>query len=259
MPLAKVTAMPNRATLISTIALGTCVYLYATGANAQSASPVVSASAPVQAPQVMIIVEQPSQTVVVAPPASQPAHLEEPTAPRGKEEAKWYGYQTLIVDGASLGLVLGGAAMASHSSGSSGSSRSNSGGDSGGSVALAGGIGYLLGAPIVHWMHGRIGPGFGSLGLRVGLPLSGLFWGAIIGSAADSRHDDGIGAGAAIGFVAGIGGAMLLDAALLAYEKPSEREKEAYEEAKAKHPIRWLPNLSPQKAGATVGVSGVFF
>ena len=240
--------MPNRATLMSTIALGACVSFYATGASAQSAPPEVSPSAAAQAPLVMIVVEQPPQTVVVAPPA--PVEQPRPRPPKGKEEETWYGYQTLIVDGASLGLILGGAAIANHPGSS----------DSGGSVALAGGIGYVLGAPVVHWMHGRIGPGFGSLGLRVGLPLAGLFWGAVIGAAVNSRNDDAIlAAGAGIGFVGGMAGAMLLDAALLAYEKPSEREKEAYQEANAKHPIRWMPNLAPQKSGGTVGVSGVFF
>jgi hypothetical protein len=239
--------MPKRAMLISTIALGTCVSFYATGANAQSV-PVASPGAPAQAPQVMIVVEQPPQTVVVAPPA--PVEQPRPTAPKGKEEETWYGYQTLIVDGASLGLVLGGAAMAGHPGG----------GDSGGSVAVAGGIGYLLGAPVVHWMHGRIGPGLGSLGLRVGLPLAGMFWGAIIGAAANDRHGEVFSStGLGIGFVAGVAGAMLLDTTLLAYEKPSEKEKEAYEEAKAKRSLRWMPNLAPQKSGGTVGVSGVFF
>ena len=239
--------MPNCATLMSTIALGACVSLYATGANAQSAPLVVSPGAPAQAPLVMIVVEQPPQTVVVAPPTpvEQPRRM----APKGKEEETWYGYQTLIVDGASLGLVVGGIAIANHPGSS----------DSGGSVALAGSVGYILGAPVVHWMHGRIGPGFGSLGLRVGLPLAGLFWGAILGSAVDSHRGELFNDGAGIGFLAGMGSAILLDAALLAYEKPSEKEKEAYEEAKAKHPVRWMPNLSPQKAGATVGVSGVFF
>ncbi|MEO6575032.1 MAG: hypothetical protein ABIP89_14405 [Polyangiaceae bacterium] len=231
--------MPTRSTNLLTIALGGCVAFYASAANAQSAEP------PTAPPQVMIVVEQPAPAVIVAAP---PARIETSAAARGKDEEEWYGYQTLIVDAASLGLMIGGAAMASHSSG-----------NTGGYVALAGAAGYVLGAPIVHWTHGRIGPGFGSLGLRVGLPLSGLFWGAVIGAASGSRHDDAVGAGAAIGFVGGMAGAILLDAALLGFEKPSEKEKEAYETAQAKHPIRWVPTLAPQKEGATIGVSGLFF
>lgn len=244
--------MPKRSTMFRTIALGGCVSLYASGAYAQTAEPAAEppqvVAPQVMAPQVMIVVEQPS-TVLVAP-APAPTAVGARVAPKGKEEEEWYGYQTLLVDAASLGLMIGGAAMAA---------RSRS--DTGGYVALTGAAGYVLGAPIVHWTHGRIGPGFGSLGLRVGMPLGGMFWGALIGAAMDSHHNDSVGAGAAIGFLGGMAGAILFDAALLAYEKPSERDKEAYETAavSAKHPIRWVPTLAPQKEGATIGVSGLFF
>jgi hypothetical protein len=244
-PLLWMSTMPKRSMILRTIALGGCVSLYASGAYAQSAPPA-TAQPPAAPPQVMIIVEQPQAAVVVAPP---PAVVEGRLAPK-KEEEEWYGYQTLIVDAASLGLMIGGAAMAA---------RSNGSGDAGGTVALTGAVGYVLGAPVVHWMHGRIGPGFGSLGLRVGLPLTCMFWGAVIGAASGSRDDDAVGAGAALGFVGGMAGAIILDAALLAYEKPSEKEKEAYESAQAKHPVRWIPTLAPQKEGATVGISGMFF
>lgn len=236
--------MSKRSTVFRTIALGGCVSFYASGAFAQSAEPAAAAQ-----PQVMIVVEQPASTVLVAPSPTPPA-IERHRAPNGKEEEEWYGYQTLLVDAASLGLMIGGAAMASNAHGN---------GDAGGYVALAGAAGYVLGAPIVHWTHGRIGPGFGSLGLRVGMPLGGMFWGAVIGAAMDSHHDDSVAGGAAIGFLGGMAGAILFDAALLAYEKPSERDKEAYETASAKHPIRWIPTLAPRKEGATIGVSGLFF
>ena len=41
-------------------------------------------------------------------------------------------------------------------------------------VSIAGVGAWAVGAPVVHWSHGRVGVGFASLGLRLALPALGL-------------------------------------------------------------------------------------
>src|SRR5215467_11328850 len=65
-----------------------------------------------------------------------------------ERETRWYGWQTLLVDGAAIGL---------------GVATRNAG------VFLGA---YALGAPIVHVAHERFGEAAGSLGLRVVMPLA---------------------------------------------------------------------------------------
>jgi hypothetical protein len=111
----------------------------------------------------------------------------------------WYGYQTLIGDAVSDGLIATGAW-----------------GPRG--VPKIGLATYLLVAPVIHIAHGEPTRAAGSLGMRVGL----LGLGAIIGRGACTDHysktEDGdclaeIFVGAIVGAVA----AEALDAALLAY------------------------------------------
>lgn len=71
--------------------------------------------------------------------------------PRGEPAETWYGWQNILIDAASLAVML--SAL------------------SGESALLWTGIGtQAIGGPIVHWTHGQVGRGFASLGLRVGLP-----------------------------------------------------------------------------------------
>jgi hypothetical protein len=64
-------------------------------------------------------------------------------------ERQWYGWQTLAADGAALVFGTQGQVEAGLAT-------------------------FVFGAPVVHWAHGRVGAGFGSLALRVSLPLLGL-------------------------------------------------------------------------------------
>lgn len=79
------------------------------------------------------------------------------------ETGPWYGYQTLLVDAASLTV---GAIALSH--------RGEIHADRLGSTALTLGliasVGYLAGPPALHALHGRPMRATGSLALRVGLP-----------------------------------------------------------------------------------------
>lgn len=96
------------------------------------------------------------------PPHGPPAGVEpaEPTEP----EMRWYGWQTLITDGAAIVLLFAGIDSES--------------GELIGAAALT----YYLGAPIVHWSHGQVGKGFASLGIRLGGTLLAV---AVISSCFD--------------------------------------------------------------------------
>jgi hypothetical protein len=123
----------------------------------------------------------------------------------------WYGWQTLTSDGSAiaLGVLAYGADKA--------------GGTSITNVFWAASVAtFFVGAPVIHWTHGHVGKGFGSLGLRVGLPLGAFLAGALIGTAACGESDDsyvpcpvGVGALAAL---AGLVAAPMFDAAILARE-----------------------------------------
>jgi hypothetical protein len=121
-------------------------------------------------------------------------------------------------------------------------------------------LAYGFDAPTVHWVHGRVGVGFASLGLRAGLPLGGALLGALVAETVawarggffcdyydecHSRAD----LGAAIGAALGGAGAIVLDAAVLAYDTPGP--------ARARG-VRLAPHLGLGRR-ATVGLSAQFF
>ena len=73
----------------------------------------------------------------------------------------WYGWQTLATDGAGLALLI--------------AARQAAGpheryGPLAEGLAYSGFTSLLIGAPTVHWAHGRLGTGFASLALRSGVP-----------------------------------------------------------------------------------------
>ncbi len=93
-----------------------------------------------------------------------------------KKVTKWYGWKTIIgVAGSDL-LAVGGALTALGSS-------------VGGAFLFVGLSGHVVTGPIVHWSHGHIGKGFGSLGLNIGLPLlSGLIGSGVDAGAGSSGY-----------------------------------------------------------------------
>jgi hypothetical protein len=123
----------------------------------------------------------------------------------------WYGWQTLLADGASVGIAAAGAAAGS------------------GAVALVGLGGYVAGAPIVHVAHGQGWRAALSLGGRLLLPIGvGAFAGAVTTPKPCDPHGfgpclnqlDAPLTGALVGMVLASG----LDAFLNAYE-PAETQK----------------------------------
>ncbi|MBX3208538.1 MAG: hypothetical protein KF764_26130 [Labilithrix sp.] len=200
--------------------------------------------------------------IVVAPPAPVPTQTQAapaapppPVAPKPEQpqyEKVWYGYQTLIADAASFSLLVGGIAARS------------------GGVTTAGYLGFLLATPIVHMAHGNIGPGFGSIGLRLLVPLIGLGVGAIagviIGSSQGSGAFDRFGngangavTGAVIGGLIAAGGCVAIDAGGLAYTK--ERVDDRAVSLTRRRPAPWFtlaPSVDVRRDRASFGVAGQF-
>lgn len=198
--------------------------------------------------------------VVVAPPApAAPATTPKPAAdaPAPKAalpqyEKVWYGYQTLIADAVTFGLLVGGIA-----------SRTSE-------LTTVGYLGFLLATPTVHMVHGNVGPGFGSIGLRLLVPLIGLGVGAltglIVGSSQGSTAFDrfgnganGVVTGAVVGGLIGAGACVAIDAGGLAYTK--ERVDDGAVSLARRRPAPWFtlaPSFDVRGDRASFGVAGRF-
>ena len=159
-------------------------------------------------------VDAPAPPVVEA--AAPPAQVEAP-APAGQvyapakpetPQTTWYGWQTLIADGAAAGLL--------------GLTLLSSDGNAANVLGTLSFGTYLLGGPIVHWSHGHGWTGFGSLAARVGLPLGGALVGVLIGAAACGSSEDEFVpcpvAFGAVGLLAGMVAAPVVDATIIARE-----------------------------------------
>lgn len=162
-----------------------------------------------------------------------------PSPSTRRPTSHWYGWQTLIADGAALATTA---------------------------VAPVGGLAlYCTGAPIVHLAHGRIKNAGLSVGLRVAGPFVGGLIGYGIGRAGDG--DRGVSYGTAIlaflGLVGGGVGAIVVDHAVIAREPVNEDDKPAT--ASARPPARKAvigsirPNGGLRKEGGfDVGIVGVW-
>jgi hypothetical protein len=144
----------------------------------------------------------------------------------------WYGWQTLTADGISTLLFITGASLADR------------GDDTGETLAWASLAGYGFAPGILHFVHENPGRGFASFGIRLGMPLAGAFVGAAAASGCNGYECEAGGAGA--GFLLGMGGAIAIDAAVLAYDYPESSRRAA----------RVLPLVSVAPGRAFVGLAG---
>jgi hypothetical protein len=125
----------------------------------------------------------------------------------------WYGWQTLIADGTAA--LLGAVAVPF----------------AGEFEQVAGAVGvaavgtYVLAAPVVHFVHGNVGRGFGSLALRATLPVVFGFVGGKAESCSEGQWFCGL-AGAAVGATIGVVSAAIIDGAVLAHETVPARSKD---------------------------------
>lgn len=138
----------------------------------------------------------------------------ETTAGASSAEPRWYGGHTLAVDAAGLAVGLGAYAATSSWRGSAEEPPTLA-------AYLATsmyGVG-LVGAPIVHFAHGRVGTGFKDFGVRLALPpLAGLF--GILGNCMANEFDDCARDGMVGGTLMGVFGVAALDA--LSFAKAPE-------------------------------------
>ena len=199
-------------TAIATLAV--CVFSASmVGAQTSDAENPVSpgpAVPPAQQPpsvQPQSVVQAPSYRPMPYNPAYDPSSREHEERPK----PRWYGWQTLVADGAALAALMVGASYAAKDSPLSGM-----------------GLGiYLLGAPTVHMVHDRAGVGLASFGMRVAAPVVGAAIGVGMADCDSSREDRGwcgMNEGA-VGLLIGAGAAIAIDAAVLARKPAPERRR----------------------------------
>lgn len=145
---------------------------------------------------------------------------------------RWYGWQTLTADGASLTLIVAGAGVQGELAEGSGEA-----------LVAMGLIGYGFAPGIIHFAHGNTGRGFASFGMRLGMPLAGAFLGAAAASGCDGFECEAGGAG--LGLLFGMAGAVAIDAAVFAFDD-AERSSEA----------RLMPLVALAPRSAWLGLGG---
>jgi hypothetical protein len=147
-----------------------------------------------------------------------------PYAPYGQAPAertrmvrRWYGWQTLLADGLTSGVFLVAAAQQRSSDQEP--------------YLILGALGWFLAPPIIHWGHGNVAEGFGSLGLRVA-PFLLLFFTVAECFQFDSEGGRSNNEGSCTALYAltllSIPAAVIIDAAVLAYDEREERPAAAF-------------------------------
>jgi hypothetical protein len=155
---------------------------------------------------------------------------------RRRPKKVWYGWQTLVVDGAGILVGVLGASNGSPE------------------VTVLSSLNYSFGAPIVHAAHGEGIRALASIGVRTALPGAfGLLGYAL--SDNNSSQDSAIFGGVVLGAIA----AIAIDAGALAYEEHCgcERDAKATKKSVAKS-FTITPAVAPRAGGATLGVVGNF-
>lgn len=135
-------------------------------------------------------------------------------------ETRSYAGQVIVMDLAALAVLIGAAASESEG------------------TAYLGLATYAFGPPIIHFAHGNAGRGFASLGLRVVAPTLGI--GA-------TCFGTGEPVGCLIGIVGGYLTAVVVDAAVLAYEEVEVRDT-----------AKIGPWISVAHKGGVLGIQGLF-
>lgn len=174
--------------------------------------------------------------IVILCPYQEPGS----TLPERRTETKWYGWQIVLVDSASLvtGLLVSAATD----------------GESGAGAGLFL-TGYALGGPIVHWSNGQVGKGFASLGLRLGAPSLGALSGLALGAALSGGDDISAVVGGVLGMLGGGIAAVVIDSAVLARKTIVVTNEHA-----ARPKVQWTPTAGydAKRQAATMGITGTF-
>ena len=161
-------------------------------------------------------------------------------------KSTWYGWQTLAVDGS---VVAASATLLGATTALYPGQR-----DAARAMAVTSlttlGVGYALGGPLVHVLHGRVARGATSFVLRVGCAASGALVGGLVGREMQSNEafDFSTLTGAVVGTLVGAGTAIAVDAAVDA-RAPLASPK-----------IGWTPDVrfDPKRQSLLVGLSTTF-
>jgi hypothetical protein len=182
--------------------------------------------------------EDKGQATSADPPASTAASTGPP--------ARWYGWQTLIVDSIAASLAIAGV-----------DSRQDT-------VTYSGLTLYAVGPPVVHGLHQRPGAALADVALRAGAPVLLALIGVGIEDATTPPCQDtgdmcfrGLGGGF-IGAVAGYAAALAIDTLVLARERPSDDGRKDGPPAPTASSLLLTPVVTASTKGATAGVGGSF-
>jgi len=186
--------------------------------------------------------------LVGAPATAQEEPPTQPTEEYTNEQLtvrvrSWYGWQTLLVDAAALGTGVTGYAL----------NRGN-----GNVLGTVGILGYIFGAPIVHWVHGHAGRGAADAGIRLLGPLVLGGIGFLLGlPAGTNSNGDPVVAQVtgAIGLGIGYAAVVTLDAAVFAFDA---RLVDRDPEAPRPTTVSVLPTVQLRPGGAMLGLGGRF-
>jgi hypothetical protein len=193
-------------TCLESVLLAPAMVLAATGGDARAAEPSQAAAASSDAP----------------------------------DESRWYGWQTLLADGAAVGTVI--AAF---------SAEANRGGST--SFYVASASAYSLAAPMVHLFHRRPLVALEDVGIRLGAPAVLALVGYGLGQGDHASFTPpGALEGIALGAV-GVVSAIVFDAAWLASEPVAQDGAPATTSR-----ISWSPSLSVTTRGPSLGIAGSF-
>jgi hypothetical protein len=189
----------------------------------------------------------------VPSPRSDTAELapEQPLAPASpaRDARVWYGWQTLLVDALAAPLGVVGGLMTQR-----GSAQET------GAVLFCVGAGlYVLGPPVVHFAHAKVGIGFADIGVRLVAPLVGTLAGSLVGAVVGQGDYRGTTAGAGAGVVVGLIGASLVDAMVLAYDvTPAVSSGRSPERDATRNGRRLTPEPMRRIVFSPFGLAGTF-
>lgn len=176
----------------------------------------------------------PATTAPSASPPPNPPQAAPPAdanAPALQQRAKWYGWQILLSDVASLSLIFA----------------LPQGTDSVGWKGV-GVVTFFAVPPLIHFANGNVRQGFGSLGLRVLLPPAGAVVGYLVGTSVCEHGGECESAAAGWGAIGGVVAAMVADSAGLAFKH--DRRVQAR--------VRWRPVVTVANTETRLGVAGSF-
>jgi hypothetical protein len=213
---------------------------------------VMAVITPAAAQEVIVVMPGPPPP----PPPPMVVYMQPPPPPMARVEyvENWYGWQTLIADGATLALWIGGSAANSSA------------------ITDIGTATYLAGPPVLHFVHRKVGIGFASFGIRLAAPVVLGLTGFAIGCAAGGSNGNGNSAdfglaagclaGALVGVLTGYATAVTLDAAVFAYQRirvvPGQPGQQGSAEDRKDSSFSIRPNISLLPGRGTAGIAGTF-